>query len=283
LITAEVTHLNVYPVKSMRGISLVRAELTRKGLANDRRWMVVRASGRFVTQRELPRLALVQTALDDAGLTLSMNGHGAIGVALDPGDGERIHTRVWRDGCEAVDMGPAVSEWLGSALRTTEPLKLVTMAPGFERPQSRARDLGAETSTLFADSAPFLVANESSLAALNRELEARGHAPVPMDRFRPNIVIRGPAPFSEHSLSGLNGRSYRLRFCHPCERCVVTTIDQRTAVPDAAGQPFRTLAEINPVPGKTRSPAFAQNAVLDSGDGAVITVGDRVQAAVQVE
>jgi len=274
--TAQITGLTIYPVKSMKGIALKSAVLTPQGLENDRRFMVVRANGRFVTQRDLPRLALVQTSLDNKGVVLSMNGRGSVTVPFKPASGEPIHTKVWGDECETVDVGEEVSRWLTGALESGSTLKLVRMAPGFIRPQGQPENLGEQTSTHFADAAPFLVANEASLEALNRELETREHSPVPMNRFRPNIVVTGLAPFAEHEISELTSEYYRLKFCHPCERCVVTTIDQATAEKNPGWQPFKTLREINPVPGKKPAPAFGQNATLKAGDQSVIAVGDRL-------
>jgi uncharacterized protein YcbX len=274
MITAEITSLSIYPVKSMKGIALEHAVLTPHGLENDRRFMVVRANGRFVTQRDLPRLALVHTRLDEAGVVLSMNGLGSVSVPFNSSGGERVNTRVWGDECETVDQGEDISRWLSGALESRDKLRLVRMAPGFVRPQGQPENLGKKTSTHFADTAPFLVASEASLDSLNRELKARQLSPVPMNRFRPNIVLRGLAPFAEHQVDELRCRDYCLKFCHPCERCVVTTIDQATAEKDPGWQPFKTLREINPVPGKKNAPAFAQNAILKEGGGQTISLGD---------
>ena len=274
--TAEISGLTIYPVKSMQGIELESAKLTPHGLENDRRFMVVRTNGRFVTQRDLSRLALIETSLVEDGIVLSMDGHGSATVPLTVVDGTRIHTKVWGDECETMDQGAGISRWLTSALNSSGTLKLVRMAPGFIRPQSQPENLGTKTTTHFADAAPLLVANESSLEALNRELETRGHSPVPMNRFRPNIVVRGLAPFAEHQIAELSSENYRLGLCHPCERCVVTTIDQATGIKNPDRQPFRTLGEINPMPGTEPSPAFAQNAILKEGQGQTIALGDRL-------
>jgi uncharacterized protein YcbX len=262
MITVEITSINVYPVKSMRGVSMDSALLTRKGLACDRAWMVVRSNGRFVTQRDLPLMALLDTALDNEGLTLGREGYGSIRIPFNAPTGAAVHTRVWKDECETLDLGREISRWLTAALESPEHLRLVRMAPGFLRPQGQPENLGAATTTRFADAAPFLVASESSLQRLNRELESSGHNPVPMNRFRPNIVIRGLAAFDEHRVKSLDAPGYRLDFCHPCQRCVVTTIDQSTAERDSGGQPFKTLCALNPMPGKKRAPAFAHNAIL---------------------
>ena len=274
--TAEISGLTIYPVKSMQGIELESAELTPHGLENDRRFMVVRANGRFVTQRDLTRLALVNTGLNEDGILLSMDGHGSVIVPFMADDGERIKTKVWGDECETMDQGAGISRWLTSVLESSGTLKLVRMAPGFVRPQSQPENLGTKTTTHFADAAPLLVANESSLEVLNRELETRGHIPVPMNRFRPNIVVRGLAPFAEHEIAELSSENYCLGLCYPCERCVVTTIDQATGIKNPERQPFTTLGDINPMPSTKRAPAFAQNAILVKGEGQTIALGDRL-------
>jgi uncharacterized protein YcbX len=272
----EITGINIYPVKSLKGIALNEASLTPQGLSNDRRWMVVRSDGRFVTQRDMPRLALVHTSLDDNGVTLSLEALGETSIPFVSRGGELIQTKVWGTPCQAEDEGEEVSRWLTSALESGDSLRLVRMAPGFVRPQGKPEHLGEQTHTIFADAAPYLVANEASLDALNRELVSRGLTQVAMNRFRPNIVVRGLEPFAEHKLAGLNSGSYSLKFCHPCERCVVTTINQDTAEKDPGWQPFNTLKEINPVPGKKPAPAFGQNAILQQGEQAVISVGDHL-------
>jgi hypothetical protein len=273
---ATVTGLTVYPVKSMRGIPLKQARLTPAGLEHDRRFMVTRPGGRFVTQRDLPRLALIETRLEDDGIALSVPDMAALSVPFERDDGEPLPVRIWGQECAAVDQGETISRWLTEALHSPEPLRLVAMAPGFVRPQGKPADLGADTHTLFADAAPFLVANEASLAALNGVLGENGHDPVPMNRFRPNVVLDGPTAFAEHTAATVDGPGYALRLAHPCQRCLVTTIDQATAERDPQREPYQTLVRLNPIPGHRDAPAFGQNASLSSGPGATIRVGDRV-------
>lgn len=271
---ALVTALYVYPVKSMKGIALDRATLTSRGLLHDRIWMVVGPDGRFVTQRNQPRLGLVHTHLEERGVTLEMNGHGRITLPYEAVEGDRIETQVWGDVCETVDQGPEVSEWLTGALASPVTLRVVRMAPGFTRPQNQPERYGADTVTHFADSAPFLLASEDSLGELNRVLAAQGHAPVPMNRFRPNIAVSGLEPFAEHRVKDLTGSGWRLRPADPCERCLVTTIDQETALRDTSREPYLTLRRINPAPGPKPGPAFGQNTILEQGEGRTIAVGD---------
>jgi uncharacterized protein YcbX len=269
--------LYVYPVKSMKGIALDKAVLTPKGLQHDRIWMVVRPDGRFVTQRGLPRLALVNTRLDADAVVLSMEGHGSVTLPFDGGGGTAVATKVWGDECRAVDEGPHVARWLTDTLESEQKLRIVRMAPGFRRPQNQPERFGKDTTTHFADSAPFLVANQASLNELNRELQAQGHETVPMDRFRPNIVVDGLEPFAEHHIASLSGAGWRLAMADACERCLVTTIDQQTAQRNPAREPYMTLRRINPVPGPKPAPAFAQHAVLDCGGGQRVQTGSSLR------
>lgn len=270
----EVTGLVIYPVKSMKGIELTEAVLTAEGFEHDRRFMIVRGDGSFVTQRDLPQLALIRTGLQEGGVRLSRPGFGGVTVPAGRPGGDIVFTEVWGDRCETVDQGEEISRWLQSALECGHSLRLVRMKPGFRRPQNRPELLGEGTTTFFADAAPYLVANEASLDALNRSLLDAGHRAVPMNRFRPNLVVRGLEAFAEHRLNRLEGRDVRLRFCHPCERCVVTTIDQDTAEKHPGRQPFKTLRDINPMPGRKPAPAFGHNAVLSAGESLTLRTGD---------
>lgn len=270
---ARVTGLYVYPVKSMSGIALNEATLTPKGLEHDRRWMVVRPNGRFVTQRDEPRLALIHTRLDAHGLTLSRDGRGSIFIPFEFSGGPPLQTRVWNDACSVEDEGDDIASWLNDAIGDRQGLRLVRMAAGFQRSLTATDRYGEGTTTEFADSAPYLVASESSLERLNTELKTQGHAPVPMNRFRPNIVVRGLPPFAEHRAARLAGDGWSIALVDHCERCLVTTVDQETAQRDPAREPYLTLRRLNPAPGEKAAPAFAQNAKLGSGAGARIAVG----------
>jgi hypothetical protein len=270
---AQVTGLFVYPVKSMKGIALDEATLTPKGLEHDRRWMVVRPHGRFVTQRDEPRLALIHTGLDARGLTLSRAGHGSVFVPFEFTGGPRLQTRVWNDDCSVEDEGDEIARWLNDAIGDSQGLRLVRMAAGFQRSLTAADRYGEGTTTEFADSAPYLVASESSLERLNTELKTQGHPPVPMNRFRPNFVLRGLPPFAEHRAARLEGDGWSIALVDHCERCLVTTVDQETGERDPAREPYLTLRRVNPSPGEKAAPAFAQNAKLGSGAGARVAVG----------
>jgi uncharacterized protein YcbX len=272
-----VTGVFIYPVKSLRGIAVNSAQLTALGCRHDRQWMLVSADGRFLTQREWPRMALIQTRLGSTGVELSLQGHGNIQVPFKQRQGRSISTSVWGDAVETTDQGDEVSAWLGQALAMPEAPRLVRMRESYQRPQRRPERYGPDTTTVFADGAPYLVANQASLEALNRELLKRGHAAVPMDRFRANIVVAGLPAFAEHQHALLEGPGYQLDLRYPCERCSVTTVDQALGIADEGQQPWRTLREINPMPNNARAAAFAQNSVLSGGAGASVRVGDKLR------
>ncbi|MGD2129916.1 MAG: MOSC N-terminal beta barrel domain-containing protein [Lysobacterales bacterium] len=272
---ACVREINVYPVKSMKGISLAQGELTAKGLQYDRHWMVVRHNGRFVTQREQPALARIGTELDARGLTLSREGIGSVFLPFEAEAGEEIVSRVWKDDCRTLDEGPEVSRWITAALESEEPFRLVRMAPGFRR-ELPADRFGKESTTVFADAAPYLVASEASLEYVNRELRARGLQPVPMNRFRPNIVLGGVDAFAEHSSRELYGEHWRIKLIDPSQRCLVTTVDQATGHRDPNRQPYLAMREISPAAGPGSAPAFGQNAVLAAGEGQFIRAGESI-------
>lgn len=275
----QLTGLYVYPVKSMKGIALREAVLTAKGLQHDRGWMVVRPGGRFVTQREEPRLTLIRTQLEEDGVRLSREGCGSVVLPFERRGGKPVRTRVWKDDCEAEDEGDEAADWLVAAIGSEEPLRLVRMAAGFQRPQNPAARFGSGTTVDFADAAPLLVTNEASLDALNRELEAQGHAAVPMNRFRPNLVLRGLPAFAEHGTAILRGDSWEIALVDYCERCMVPTVDQDTAQRDPAREPYMTLRRINPAPGPKPAPGFGVNAMVASGSGSRLSLGATVSAA----
>lgn len=272
--TITITSLVTYPVKSMKGIHIGSTRITNEGLANDRQWMVVRSNGRFVTQRDLPEMSLIHTHLDEHGLVLSKPACGSITVPYELQNGHPIETLVWKDVCEALDQGTDISNWLTQALQSNDPLHLVRMRPGFNRSLSKSALMTEETSTIFADGAPLLLANEASLDRLNSVLESTAQPAVPMNRFRPNIIVKGLEPFAEHRQATLTAENYQLRLCFPCQRCVVTTINQDTAEKDSEGQPFKTLQHINPMPGDSKAPAFGENTILTHGNDETIAVGD---------
>ena len=263
-----VTEVRRYPVKSLRGESVASAVVERQGLAGDRRYMVVDAKNEVVTAREIPRMLLVLPQLLDGGLRLSAPGRDGIDVALD---GVVDEVRVWRNVLAATVADEATNAWLsdylGARVRLVYQHDPASRAPNpqFARPDDRVS---------LADGYPLLVTTEESLAALNDRiaegpLAAQG--PIPMVRFRPNVVVGGGIPWDEDGWRRLRIGEAELRAVKGCDRCVITTTDAETAA--RGKEPIATLARIRRFDGETW---FGMNLVPDT-PGAQIAVGDRVE------
>ncbi len=263
----SIVQLNRYPVKSLVGISLPSARLDEKGITFDRNWLVTLPSGKFLTQREIPRMALVKTALTEKGdLTLSAEGRSDIIVthAVHEAHAEYKRVTVWKDEVYAIDEGDSVAEWLSDFLGTK--CRLVKMQNGFKRP---IIDHGKEFegSVRFQDQYPLLVISLASLVALNEKLETH----VPMNRFRPNIVIDGCEAFEEDKFKTLSTPSVTLTSAKPCARCVITTTDQRTA--ERGVEPLKTLASFR---SSENGVLFGQNLLVTKPGR--LSVGDELTA-----
>ncbi|MFN3197294.1 MAG: MOSC domain-containing protein [Bradymonadia bacterium] len=233
-----VSAMYVYPVKGCRGVPVSEAEVGPRGLAGDRLWMWVDADGRFLSQRSHPQMAQVDTEIIEGGVKLSAPGIGAVSVSAPAGDGLKRTVQVWSSTLEAL-VAPEAEAW-GKALFGVE-AHLVHLGEGCKRPLKPSRGQpGDEVS--FADGYPVLLASEASLAALNGWIAETGRDPVPMARFRPNVVITGEIePFAEDEWPVLELGGVRFQGGAPCERCTVTTLDQQTGQKHD-GEPLITLA-----------------------------------------
>lgn len=262
----QLSSIHVYPVKGARGITLERADVLRGGLHHDRRFMLVDEDGVFVTQRTQPKLALVETALGPEGLTLSAPAVGSIVVPfsrLSPtGALPTRRVTVWRDVCEAVEVPGDVSAFFRTHLGIA--CTLVFMPDDVVRPVDPSYGRPGDK-VGFADGFPVLLASLSSLAELNARLDT----PVPMDRFRPNLVVEGGAPFDEDRFGAVRVGAVTFRMPKRCSRCQVTTIDQATAT--AGKEPLQTLSTYRK---DGKNVYFAVNLIPD-GEGTV-AVGDAV-------
>lgn len=229
-----VTALIYYPIKSCRGCKVDEIEVQRMGLANDRRLMVIGPDGRFLTQRDVPRLALVTPTLSPEGLLLSAPGMDSLALQLRTG-GPTRPVDIWKSrGMPAIDQGEAPAEWFSALLG--RPVRLVRLAEGHRRIINEKYAVHPDDHTGFADGYPILLASEDSLADLNARLQT----PVPMNRFRPNLVVRGCKPFAEDTWKRIRIGEVHLAVVKPCARCVVTTIDQETLA--LGREPLETLA-----------------------------------------
>lgn len=268
--SATLAALNIYPVKSCRGIALTTAALAPTGLVDDRHWMLVRANGRFVTQRELPRMALIGTALDAATLTLTAPGLEPLRVARADA-GRTLAVTVWAFSGAGVDCGEAAAEWCTRFLGT--PLRLVRFDPGRPRQCSPEWTQGLAAVTEFSDGFPILVISRASLAELNARLPAA----LPMERFRPNIVLDDVAAYDEDRIHELSTGEVTLRLVKPCTRCSITTTDQQTGAVDGI-EPLATLMDYRH-DRKLRGVAFGQNAIIVRGAGQHLRVGQNLDVS----
>jgi uncharacterized protein YcbX len=261
--------IHSYPVKSCRGIDHESALLTRTGLAHDREWMFVTPGGRFITQREQPRLARIEVALRDGALVLSAAGAGKVEVPLDL-DGPRSGVTVWRDHCVGVDQGDAAAAWIRALLGCEA--RLVRFDPAAPR-RSDPRwtgELGAFS--LFADGFALLVLSRASVDDLNSRLPVA----VPMERFRPNLVLDGLPPYGEDQLHEIECGGVRIRMVKPCIRCAITTTDQHSGE-RTGDEPLKTLKAYRWDPA-LHGIAFGQNAIVAAGAGLRLAVGQAFEA-----
>jgi uncharacterized protein YcbX len=252
----------VYPIKSAGGIRVASWPVDAFGLAFDRRWLVIDRSGRAVTQREQPRLALVRTEITDPLLRATAPDMPALELPLHPAPAVTTTVSVWDDLCEGQWLGPGPSDWFTRLLGTA--CSLVYMPETTRRPVDPDYAPAADRVS-FADAFPFLMISEASLAALNERLPG----PLPMNRFRPNLVLGGGAPHVEDTLGRFRIGAIELEAVKPCDRCVVTTTDQETA--RRGPEPLRTLATYRKVGSKV---LFGQNLVHYTRGR--LAVGERV-------
>lgn len=266
-----VSALSIYPVKGCRGISLRSANLDTLGLVGDRRFMFVSEDGRQLTQREVPRLALVETALSENQLRLSCSGFGSIEFPLSESNSPHRTVSVWgSQGLQAEDCGDAPHRWISEFLGAK--FWLVRIGPAFRREVKNTSGPAADLVT-FADAYPLLVLSEASLADLNARLEEVGEPPVPMNRFRPNLVIAGCDAFEEDAWTRIKIGSVAFRAGGPCSRCIVPTIDQLTA--ERGKEPLRTLATYRRAPSNPSDVNFGQNLINEDKAG-LLAVGNPI-------
>ena len=259
-----VSALRIYPVKGLGAIELTQAEVTARGLRHDRRFMVVDPAGEFFTQRDFPRMATVWTEIENGTLRLAAPDADEVELEAEPGEGAPMSVRVWNSsGVKAIAPSPEADAWLSGYLGT--PCRLVYM-PDDSRRATNAT-YGGEHIVSFADGYPFLFTNEASLEELNGRLSR----PVPMNRFRPNLVVKGVPAYAEDGWKEVRVGDVRFRMVKPCGRCQVTTTDQTTG--EVTGpEPLSVLSEYRNDP--TFGSLFGMNAVALSHG--TVRVGDAV-------
>ena len=263
--TLHLSALNIYPIKAAHGIALEQSDVDAFGLRYDRRWMVVDDSGVFLSQRSHPRMALVVPSIQDGRLRIEAPGMPSLDTPLHPTPVVGTTVTVWDDTVSAAWVGQNAAGWFTSFLGT--PCSLVHMAEDVLRPADPVyAPAGARVS--FADGFPFLLISEESLADLN----GRMGQPLPMNRFRPNLVVSGGEAFAEDGWDRIQIGGIGLRVVKPCGRCVVTTTDQTTG--ERGHEPLRTLATYRRQGGEVM---FGQNVVHENTGrlrvGSPVTIG----------
>lgn len=276
------TELNLYPVKSCAGIALREATLTTAGLMSehiyDREWMVVDAQGEFLTQRDHPKMALIAPRLKADTLELRAPGMLRIDIPLglpDPDDARLLDVRVWDDTIPAYDCDETTAAWFSSFLGT--PCRLVRFHTDAKRLASAKWTGGVEAPVLFSDGFPMLVISEGSLEDLNDKLAAQGRDALPMNRFRPNIVVNGIGAFEEDHAESIRIGDVVLKPVKPCPRCTIPAIDQASG--ESGPDPLDILQGYRANPKIGGGIAFGMNAILLAGEDQVLRVGQEVEVS----
>ena len=271
-VTVSIASLHVYPIKSCGGIALTEVMVIETGFEFDRAWMVVDPAGVLVTQRQLPRMALIQPTLKTTEMVLRAPGMLALHVALDRVEAA-VRVKVWNDEVAAFDMGDLCAQWFSDFLG--RPLRLVRFDPEQKRLSDHRWTGALDAENAFADGFPMLVASSAGLDELNRRLVARGEPAVTMARFRPNLVLDGLDAHGEDALDEITFATadgpVRLKLVKPCTRCSMPDVDPATGEPGhAVGD---VLASYRADARMDGALTFGMNAVIIEGIERVLRTG----------
>ena len=258
------SELNVYPIKSLKGVAVSESVVGKRGLEHDRRWVLVDANNRFITQREHPELATVSVNIEGTGLQIVAEGQGTLMVPAQPVDGSPVTVQIWKDTCSGQIVSAEADEWFSAVIGET--CRLVYMPDDSERPVDPAYAVGASIVS-FADAYPFMLLTEASVADLNARLEQ----PVSMNRFRPNFVVNGAEAFAEDDWKMVSIGGVGFHVVKPCARCVMTTVDQECGA-RSGDEPLLTLSGFRKRNGQVH---FGQN-LIAAVEGERVRIGDQV-------
>jgi uncharacterized protein len=275
---ATLTELTLYPIKSCAGMHVAQARVTIGGLwahgVHDREWMLVTETGQFLTQREHPRMAVIVPRPQGAYLVVTAPGAQPLALELAAPGGAARAVRIWDDVVMAADCGDQAAAWFTRVLGS--PCRLVRFRPDAVRPASTKWTGGVPAETRFADAYPMLLIGVASLADLNRRLFAAGRAPLPMNRFRPNLVVDGIEAYEEDYLESLQGADISIKPVKPCARCPIPSIDQDTGL--AGPDPLDILLTYRANSRLDGAVTFGMNCIATPGAGAVLRVGQQLGA-----
>lgn len=263
------SEINIYPIKSLKGISLNAGKIEQRGLQFDRRWMLIDEKNQFLTQREFPKMAMINVEIAENALHISNNAE-RIHIPFMPETDEFTRVQIWRSKCKAKIYANSINKWFSDVLQTN--CRLALMSEETKRKVNYFYAVHADDYVSFADGYPFLLIGESSLADLNEKLEN----PVPMNRFRPNFVIKDSEAFAEDDWKKIKIGDAIFHVVKPCARCVMTTIDQATGQKRGV-EPLKTLASFR-IPKRSikKKILFGQNLIAESA-GEILHVGDKIE------
>jgi uncharacterized protein len=266
----RISELYIYPVKSLGGIAVSAAQLTDRGFQYDRRWMLVDEQNQFLTQRQYPQMALLQTGITTNGIEVyhKNNPVERISIPLAADENEKYTVKIWDDWCEALTISKQINEWFSDMLQA--PCRLVFMPDDALRKVDMRYAVHSTDITNFSDGYPLLVISQASLDDLNRRLES----PLPMDRFRPNIVITGANPYEEDEMEEFIIGDMHFYGVKLCSRCMITTINQQSIV--KGKEPLKTLATYRMM---NNNIYFGQN-ILYNKTG-IVKTGDPIRVVKQ--
>jgi uncharacterized protein YcbX len=276
--------LTLYPIKSCAGLSLQEAILTTAGLGIrtgqfiDREWMVVDQNGGYMTQRDFPRMALITPSLQAYTLSVDFPGMPPLELALarpDPAQAPTRRVHIWDDSLRAYDCDDTTAAWFSQALGV--PCRLVRFHADATRDVSPKWTNGVAATTLFSDGYPILVIGQASLDDLNDKLRGAGRAPLPMNRFRPNVVIDGIEAFEEDYVETFQLGDAVLKPVKPCPRCPMPSVDQATG--EFGPDPLDILQSYRAKPELDGALCFGMNAILTAGNGQLVRVGQEIEVA----
>lgn len=284
----SISGLYVYPIKSCAGIALSAARLLPTGFEYDRNWMVTDPAGHMLTQRSHARLALVKVALGERELIVSAPGMAELRTPLTIGEleaPERVTATIWNDTVQAFDTGTDTAAWFSAFLG--EPTRLMRFDPSVPRIADVHWTGEIQATAQFSDGFPLLVIGEASLDDLNTRLTGKGAPSIPMNRFRPNLVLAGLDAYEEDYLESVTIRPHevvdetvQLNLVKPCARCPIPTIDQATGTshPDWPNEPLDTMGTYRSNARLGGALTFGQNAIVAAGEGALLALGQAVEA-----
>ena len=264
------SEINIYPIKSLSGISLNETTVERRGLKFDRRWLLVDEKNNFLTQREFPKMATLKVAIKENSLAVSENEVNKINISFKPEVDISARVKIWGSSCLAKVYEDEINQWFSDVLNTN--CRLVLMPEETRRKVNYFYAVQPDDHVSFADGYPFLLIGENSLADLNSRLEKD----VPMNRFRPNFVVKDSEAFAEDGWKRIKIGETVFHIVKPCGRCVMTTINQATGENNGK-EPLKTLESYRiPKRSVKRKILFGQNLISES-EGDVLSVGDRIK------